>query len=224
MSMGFLKIHGASCCNASGHTKRREDADTDTSIYIRIYMSYMYICNYVLYLKYVLFKKVSCQWSNKITVDNFIYNKHFRHFNSIICASCIYLFIQHWNRHSLELTWNIHHVFESLCKYLNIYIYIYISYIFVFSYFFSVHVASFWSTLCDLFPWWVICGGTFGAESLFSLSLQSLRPDSYSAVLSYSLWTSPPSSSAAAGASSLAASSCVAGFYYHHFLSISLSS
>ena len=85
---------------------------------------------------------------------------------------------------------------------------------FVFSYFFSVHVASFWSTLCFLCPWWVICGGTFGAESLFSLSLQSLRPDSHSAVLSYSLWTS--SSAAAAGASSLAASSFVASYYYHH--------
>ena len=123
-----------------------------------------------------------------------------------------YTYIQHWNRHSFGLTWNIHHFFESLC--------IYISYIIVFdfSYFFSVHVASFWSTLCFLFPWWVICGGTFGAQSLFSLSVQSLRPDSYSAVLSYSLWTSSSSSSsaAAAGASSLAASSFVASYYYHH--------
>lgn len=145
MSMGFLKIHGASCCNASGHTKRREDADTDTSIHIRIYMSYMYICNYVLYLKYVLFKKVSCQWSNKITVDNFIYNKHFRHFNSIICASCIYLFIQHWNRHSLELTWNIHHVFESLCKY------IFISHTFLFFHTFSVYMWRHFGAPCATF-------------------------------------------------------------------------
>ena len=135
----------------------------------------------------------------------------------------IYIFLQHWNRHSFELTWNIHHVFESLC----IYIYL-IHYCFLFFHtFFSVHVASFWSTLCYLFPWWVICGQTFGAESLFSLSMQSLRPDSFSAVLSYSLWTSSSSSSsspssssssaaAAAGASSLAASSFVASYYYHH--------
>ena len=73
-------------------TQKGEKMQIQIHQYIYIFMSYMYICNFVLYLKYVLFKKVSCQWSNKITVDSFIYNKHFRHFISIVCASCVYIY------------------------------------------------------------------------------------------------------------------------------------